>query len=98
MKSPLVRRDQLVQIVGCLVGKPRGGEDRSGVVLEELQPVRDIGGMVEAGLIADPQIGAQECSADLRYQLFRSEVAFRNAIAKATEPMPRTCPVNQLMQ
>ena len=63
---------------------PRGAE-----VLDRLQMVRRIGHR-SAERVMLKSFGM--------FQLFRSEVVLRNAIAKATEPMPCTCPVNQLMQ
>jgi len=43
-----------------------GGEDRPLVVLQDLQPRRDIGGVVVAGFRRDAKIGAEKRRADFR--------------------------------
>ncbi len=40
-----------MQIRDGLIGKPRGRKDRTGVVIEELEPMSDIGGVIAAGLV-----------------------------------------------
>ena len=51
-------RLQPMQIIGGLLRMAGGGEDRALVVLEDLQPRRDIGGVVVAGFRRDAKIGA----------------------------------------
>ena len=51
-------RLQPMQIIGGLLRVAGGGEDRPLVVLQDLQPRRDIGGVVVAGFGRDAKIGA----------------------------------------
>ncbi len=51
-------RLQPMQIIGGLLRVAGGGEDRALIVLEDLQPRRDIGGVVVAGFRRDAKIGA----------------------------------------
>ena len=48
----------LVEIIGGLLRVAGGDEDRALIVLEDLQPRRDVGGMIVAGFRRDAKIGA----------------------------------------
>ena len=49
-----------MQIIGGLLRMAGGGEDRPRIVLQDLQPRRDIGGVVVAGFRRDAKIGAEK--------------------------------------
>jgi predicted GNAT superfamily acetyltransferase len=49
-----------MQIIGGLLRMAGGGEDRPLIVLQDLQPRRDIGGVVVAGFRRDAKIGAEK--------------------------------------
>ena len=49
-----------MQIIGGLLRVAGGGEDRPLVVFQDLQPRRDIGGVVVAGFRRDAKIGAEK--------------------------------------
>jgi hypothetical protein len=49
---------QLVQIIGGLLRVAGGGEGCALVVLQDFQPLGDIGGVVVAGFRRDARIGA----------------------------------------
>jgi hypothetical protein len=51
-------RLQRAEIIGCLLRVAGGGEDRPLVVLQDLQPWRDLGGVVVASFRRDAKIGA----------------------------------------
>jgi len=58
-----------------------GGEDGAGVVLEDFEPVRDIGGVILAGFERQFQVGAQERGSE-----FGNEFLLRVGVAAETVP------------
>ena len=75
MRPPACRRRsrprpvQPMQIIGGLLRVAGGGENRPLVVLQDLQPRRDIGGVVVAGFRRDAKIGAEKRRADFGNKL-----------------------------
>lgn len=61
---------QPVQIVGCLLGMGGGVEDRPLVVLQDGQPVGDIGSVVLPQLQRQLQVGTEERRAELGNEFF----------------------------
>ena len=52
--------DLLGQPIDCLLGFAGGGEDGAFVVLEDLQPIRDVGGMIGARFAFQGSIRTKE--------------------------------------
>ena len=71
-----------MQIIGGALRMRGRGEDQALVVLQGLQPMADIGGVILANLRRDPEIGAEEGGTELGDEFFL-RVAF---IAKPHAP------------
>ena len=71
-----------MEVVGSALGMRGGGEDGACVVLEDCEPVAEIGRVVIADVGRDAEIGAEEGGTKLRDQLF-TRIAF---IAEAVVP------------
>ena len=56
--------DLLGQPIDCLLGFAGGGEDGAFVVLEDLQPIRDVGGMIGARFAFQVQFGGKKCTSE----------------------------------
>ena len=74
-------RLQAVEIIGGLLRVAGGGEDRALVVLQDLQPRRDVSGVVVAGFRGDAKIGAEERRADFRDKLFHGVACIGETLA-----------------
>ena len=89
---------QLVQRVGGLLGVGGGGEDGAFVLLQDLQPVRQIGGVVFADLRGDAQVSAQESGSQLGDQFLEGVGIVPEALAKFAGIAALVAgPVNQLV-
>ena len=54
--------DLLGQPIDCLLGFAGGGEDGALVVLEDLQPIRYVGGMIGARFAFKVQFRGEKCA------------------------------------
>ena len=77
-----------VHPVGRLLGLAGGHEDGPGILLQDLEPGRDVGGVVWPRLVGDAQIGKDEAAEDLDHDLLKG-VRRRAKAARevAGEPM-----------
>src|SRR5258708_656849 len=77
-----------------------GGENRAGVVLQNFQPVGDIGGVIFAGLQRQFKIGAQKSCAQFGDQFFLCIGVAAEAVAAevAVKAVLGARPVRQFMR
>ena len=75
---------QAVQVVGGPLGVSCGRKNRVLVLLQDLQPVAQIGGVILANLGCEPQVCAEKGGAQLGDKLFKR-------ISTVSEPLPRAC-------
>ncbi len=59
-----------------------GGEDGAGVVLQELEPLREVLRMVGADILRDAKLGTEERAADLGDQFFGGIGGIAKALAE----------------
>ena len=83
------RRLELLQEVSGALRMGGGGEDGAFVVLEDLEPVAEIGGMVFPDVGCDAEVGAEESGTEFRNQLLAG-IAFI-AEALAAQVTGKTC-------
>lgn len=60
-----------VHPVGGLLGLGRSGEQGAGVVLQDAQPRRKVGGMVGTRMVGNAEIGKHKATEDLHAAFFR---------------------------
>ena len=94
------RRLKLLQEVGGALRMSGGREDGAFVVLEDLEPVAEISGVILPDVGRDAEIGAEEGGTQFRNQFLAGIAFIAEALAaKVTgEPCVMAGPVGQLMQ
>lgn len=91
---------EFVDEISGLLRVRGGGEDRAAVVLQNFEPVGDIGGVIFAGLQRQFKIGAQEGCAQFGDQFFLGIGVAAEAVAAevAVKAVFAARPMGQLMR
>src|ERR1035438_7923643 len=71
----------LVEVIGCSLGMGSGGKNGAVVVLQNLQPCRDIGGVLLPRFLLQFEVGAQESRAQLGNEFLAAVTFIAPALA-----------------